>query len=108
MSARTLAFQTEEGGTRPTETVAVADSADRVAIIDDLAGILEQRYDEIQRTDDYILARTEQFDPEKAKTSGLSAGPAFGRLANGEAVEVDGRTIPPEKVQTEREVEFEL
>ncbi|WP_336326696.1 D-aminoacyl-tRNA deacylase [Halovenus sp. HT40] len=108
IAARTLAFQTEEGGTRPTETVVLADDAERAAIIDDLVEILAERYDEIHRKDGRIVARTEQFDPEKAKTFGLSEGPAFGRLASGEAVEVDGRTIPPEKVQTEREVSFEL
>lgn len=108
VAARTLAFQTEQGGTHPTETVILADRAERAAIIDDLAGLLEARYDEVNRENGRIVARTEQFDPEKAKTFGLSEGPEFGRLASGEAVEIDGRTIPPEQVRTEREVEFEL
>ncbi|MXR50060.1 hypothetical protein GRX03_00350 [Halovenus sp. WSH3] len=103
----TVAFQTEQGGTRPTGTVVLADE-DREAIIDDLADLLTERYDEIEHRGDRIVARTERFDPEKAETFGLSEGPAFGRLASGEAVEVDGRTIPPEEVRTEREVEFEL
>lgn len=108
VAARTLAYQTEEGGTRPTETVALTDRSERAAIVDDLAEILDGHYDDVHREEDRVVARTEQFDPEKAKTFGLSEGPEFGRLASGETVEVDGRTIPPEKVRTEREVEFEL
>ncbi|WP_436902377.1 D-aminoacyl-tRNA deacylase [Halovenus halobia] len=108
LTERVLAFQTEEGGTRPTGAVALAAQRHRETVLDDLVAVLEARYDEIQRSEDRIVARTEQFDPEKAKTFGLSEGPAFGRLASGEAVEVDGRTIPPEQVQTEREVTFEL
>jgi D-aminoacyl-tRNA deacylase len=108
LTERALAFQTDEGGTRPTGVVALAAAADREPIIDELVSILGQRYDDLSRDNGRIVARTEQFDPEKAKTFGLSEGPAFGRLANGEAVEIEGRTIPPEKVQSEREVVFEL
>jgi D-aminoacyl-tRNA deacylase len=108
LDARTLAFQTAEGGTRPTEAVALADPDDRESVVDALVPVLEDRYDDITREDGRVLARTEQFDPEKAKTFGLSEGPEFGRLASGEAVDIDGRTIPPEKVRTEREVVFRL
>ena len=108
LTEHALAFQTDEGGTRPTGAVALAQEQDRETILDELIEVLERRYDEIHHTEDRIVAHTEQFDPEKAKTFGLSEGPAFGRLASGEAVEVDGRTIPPEQVQTEREVSFEL
>ena len=104
----TLAFVTDQGGTRPTGPVAVPDEADREAVVDGLADILGQRYDSVDRRGDRIVARERGFDPGKAKTLGVPEGPAFGRLANGETVEVDGRTIPPEEVETEREVEFEI
>ena len=108
LDARTLAFQTAEGGTRPTGAVALADPDRRESLVDALVVVLEARYDDMTREAGRVRARTEEFDPEKAKTFGLSEGPAFGRLASGEAVDVDGRTIPPEKVRTEREVVFEL
>lgn len=108
LEAQTLAFQTAEGGTRPTGAVALVDPNHRDAVVDALVPVLEKRYDDLTREDGRVVARTEEFDPEKAKTFGLTEGPAFGRLASGEAVEVDGRTIPPEKVRTEREVIFKL
>ena len=104
----TLAFRTDQGGTRPTGPVAVADASDREAVVDGFADILSQHYDSVDRREDRIVARERGFDPAKAKTLGVPEGPAFGRLASGEPVEVDGRTIPPEEVRTEREAEFEI
>ncbi len=49
-----------------------------------------------------IVAREMGFDPEKARKLGVPEGPAFGKLSSGVAVEVNGTTIPPEEVQTER------
>ena len=108
LESTTLAFVTDQGGTRPTGPVAVPDESERAAIVDGFADILEQRYDSVERRGDRIVARERGFDPAKAKTLGVPEGPAFGRLASGETVEVDGRTIPPEEVRTEREVEFEI
>ena len=103
-----LAFDTDEGGTRPTGTVVLADTSERERILDALVGVLGDRYDSLERNDGLVVAREVAFDPDLARTLGVPEGPAFGRLSNGEAVEVDGDTIPPEAVTREREREFPL
>ncbi|BAI62208.1 D-tyrosyl-tRNA(Tyr) deacylase/cell division protein FtsZ homolog [Methanocella paludicola SANAE] len=47
----------------------------------------------------YVIDR--RFDTEKAKALGVPEGPAYGRLAKGEAVIVSGKTITPEMVFSE-------
>jgi D-aminoacyl-tRNA deacylase len=108
VAERTVAFATEEGGTVPTGRVLLADEADRAAVLDELVPLLESRYDEVERRDGVVTTRTREFDPEKAATLGVSEGPAFGKLASGQTVEVGGRTIDPEAVTSVREERFEL
>jgi D-aminoacyl-tRNA deacylase len=103
-----LAFETEEGGTRPTGPVVLADASERERILDALVGVLGDRYDSLDRNDGVLVARVAAFDPDLARTLGVPEGPAFGRLSGGQAVEVDGETIPPEAVTREREREFPL
>ncbi len=103
-----LAFETGEGGTRPTGTVVLADAGGRERILDVLVGVLGDRYDSLDRDDGVLVARVAAFDPDLARTLGVPEGPAFGRLSGGQAVEVDGETIPPEAVTREREREFPL
>ena len=132
----TLAFETDHGGTEAAGRAAVRDVADREALIDDLVGILRERYDSVERVPagdlersegpaahagaadgsdgatvpdgatEVVVARERGFDPGLARTLGIPEGPAFGRLADGDAVEVDGRVIEPEKVTSEREDRF--
>jgi D-aminoacyl-tRNA deacylase len=105
---RTLAFETEEGGSRLTGRVALPRSGERKReeILEALTDVLGRKYDAVERGEEAVVARERAFDPEKARTFGIEEGPAFGRLAAGEAVEVDGREIPPEAVHTERERRF--
>jgi len=105
---RALAFVTAQGGSRPTGTGLLREEEERSALIGELLSVLEERFDTVERNGETAIARERRFDPGKAKTLGVPEGPAFGRLADGETVEVNGRTIPPEKVRTEREVEFSL
>jgi len=108
LRSNTLAFVTTQGGSRPSGTVLVAEERDRSTLIEGLLSVLDERYDSVQRDGDTVVARERRFDPGKAKTLGVPEGPAFGRLADGETVEVDGRTIPPEQVRSERKVQFPL
>lgn len=96
-----LAFETAEGGARVGDRAAFAAVDEREALVSELASILEREY-EVRREPEAITVHERRFDPEKAATLGVPEGPAFGRLASGEAVEVDGRTIEPEAVHTER------
>ena len=107
---RTVAFETEQNGARATGRAAVRDPTDRDALVDDLADVLTTAYDAVERTTDgegeAVLARETAFDPGKAATLGVPEGPAFGRLANGEAVTVDGERIDPAAVSEERTRRF--
>ena len=100
-----LAFETSEGGTRPAGRVAVAGDA-YDAVVDALAAVLEEKYETVERREDAVVARTVGFDPAKARTLGIPEGPAFGRLADGEAVDVDGERIDPSTVESERVERF--
>ena len=108
VAERSVALATEESGTVPTGPALLADEADREAILDELVSMLDERYDEVERNGSTVSVRTREFDAEKAATLGVNEGPAFGRLASGQAVEVGGRTIDPEAVTSVREETFEL
>jgi D-aminoacyl-tRNA deacylase len=104
----TLAFGTDQGGTRVAGPVVLASRAERSRVIERLLDVLDERYDAVERDGDVVVARERVFDPEKAKTLGVPEGPAFGKLSAGEAVQVDGERIPPEVVQDTRERRFAL
>ncbi len=107
-----VAFDTEQGGTRATGLAAfpaeeTSDSADPTdspaasnldALVADLVAVLESRYDSVAVEGDAVVAREAAFDPTLAAERGVPEGPAFGRLAAGQPVEVDGDTIDPDAV----------
>jgi D-aminoacyl-tRNA deacylase len=100
IEAHALAFETEEGGTRAGDRAAFV-PGERGSLVEALVAVLEREY-EVSREPESIVVCERAFDPEKAATLGVPEGPAFGRLASGESVEVGGRTIEPEAVRTER------
>ncbi|NEU57617.1 D-aminoacyl-tRNA deacylase [Halorussus sp. MSC15.2] len=108
VAARTLAFETEQSGTRAAGRAAVLDPSDREELVDELADFLREKYDSVAREDGRIVARQTAFDPEKARTLGVEEGPAFGKLSAGEPVTVGGREIDPQKVRSEQVREFSV
>ncbi len=111
VEANAVAFGTEQAGTRTAGRVALASDGERPGyadLVDDLAEVLERGYDEVEVTDGAVVARETAFDPELATDRGVPEGPAFGRLAGGEAVEVDGETVAPEDVSRSRTERFPI
>jgi D-aminoacyl-tRNA deacylase len=96
-----LAFETREGGTRVGDRGAFLSRGDYDTLLDGFLDVLRMAYDDVERREDELVVRTTRFDPSKAASLGVPEGPAYGRLADGEAVEVDGSTIPPDVVRTE-------
>jgi len=103
---RSVAYVTDQGGSRPAERVVLAAGSDSEELVEALADVLRQRYDAVERDGDDLVARETVFYPERAATLGVPEGPKFGRLAAGETVEVDGQSIPPEAVSETREDRF--
>ncbi|WP_313692726.1 D-aminoacyl-tRNA deacylase [Halorarum halobium] len=112
VTERTVAFETNENGTRAAGSAAFPSpatgdaTAARDGLIGDLASVLGEKYDEVTRTDGAVVARVAAFDPAAAAELGVPEGPKFGRLAGGSAVEVDGETVGPGDVTREREERF--
>ena len=117
VATNTVAFATENGGSRVGSRVAVPGSDDtatedssepRAAIIEALADVLAEKYDAVWLEDDAVVAEETAFDPELARQAGVPEGPKFGALADGEAVTVDGETVSPERVRRERTRRFRI
>ncbi|WP_252700777.1 D-aminoacyl-tRNA deacylase [Natronosalvus vescus] len=119
-----VAFETRNGGsrigTRAALPASVADaSADadggraktaaaqvEAEIVSVAASVLEERYETVTVTDDAVIVEEAAFDPSLADSAGVPEGPKFGRLANGEAVTVDGDVITPSDVCRRRTTSF--
>lgn len=121
----TVAFATDNGGSRVGSRAAIPraenrdetrgdtetriDSSDpRASIITALADVLEAKYDSVRLEDDAVVAEETAFDPELALEAGVPEGPKFGELAEGTPVTVDGETVSPERVRTERTHRFPI
>lgn len=69
-------------------------------IVNECIKILKERYDTEYIFDENVLCITDdRFNPDLARKMGVLPGPMFGKLAGGESVTVDGRTIEPEMVR---------
>ncbi len=105
--ATALAFETEEGGTLVSGRAAFPEGGPD-AFVDRLLDVLRRKYDGVAREGGEVVARESAFDPERAADLGVPEGPAFGRLADGDPVTVDGREVAPEDVRSERVRRFPL
>jgi len=108
VAATTVAFETEQAGSRATGTSAFAADAAWETLVEELASILRGKYDDVTIRDDVVVAREEAFDPALAAKWGVPEGPKFGRLASGESVELDRKTVDPADVRREQEEHFPL
>ena len=107
VEAATVAFETREGGTRARGRAAVPAGSGLDGLVDVLAAILAEEFDEVSVEDDAVVVTETAFSPDLAAKLGVPQGPEFGALADGESVTVDGETIPPEVVHEERSERFE-
>jgi D-aminoacyl-tRNA deacylase len=113
-----VGYRTVEGGRRPSgraalpvfeaesETDSGGDATAYDRLIEALCDVLRERYDDVSRDGDRVVATERAFDPAAAADLGVDEGPAFGRLAGGESVDVAGRRIDPEEVHRDRTVTF--
>ena len=111
VAANAVAFDTEQAGTRAAGAAAFADGPDAPGyadLVDALSGVLAGGYDAVEVADGAVVASETAFDPALARDRGVPEGPAFGRLADGEPVEVDGETVTPGDVSRPRTERFPI
>ncbi|OYR82515.1 hypothetical protein DJ84_10130, partial [Halorubrum ezzemoulense] len=108
-----VAFDTEQGGTRAAGRVAFAtvpEAPGYADLVEGLVEVLETGYDAVEVAPDRnaVVASETAFDPALAAERGVPEGPAFGRLADGEPVDVDGETVEPGDVSRTRADRFPI
>jgi D-aminoacyl-tRNA deacylase len=103
-----LAFETRENGARLGDRAVLVSSGDSDRLLTGLIEVVASDYDSVERTGDAVVARKTAFDPTKAAELGVPEGPKFGKLADGEPVDVNGDTIDPAQVRSERVERFPL
>jgi len=110
VAASSVAFETDNGGSRIGSRAAIPDPADDRYrdLVATLADLLEEKYESVVLEADAVVAQEEAFDPTLAREAGVPEGPKFGKLAGGETVTVDGDRIEPDCVRTRRTHRFEI
>jgi len=99
---QSIAYATEQNGTVLTDPVVCPADTALSTFLDPIIGILEQRFDSVERRADELVARETAFDPDLARTADIPEGPKFGKLASGQPIEIDGDEIDPERFHRER------
>jgi D-aminoacyl-tRNA deacylase len=107
VESHAVGFVTENAGSRVGDRAAFAPGGFD-ALVDDLCAVLAEKYETVRREDGAVVAEERAFDPALAHEAGVPEGPKFGKLAGGQPVDVDGRTVEPASVRTERTDRFEL
>ena len=60
------------------------------------------------RDGDHLIIQKVRFDPNKARTLGVPAGPLYKALAAGQAVEISGRVITPAMVSSGSDIRIHI
>ncbi|WP_264555607.1 D-aminoacyl-tRNA deacylase [Halocatena marina] len=94
-----IAVTTVEGGTKLGKTVVLPESVDRNDLMEEFITVLDTKYDDVERDGDQIVAHRTAFSPTLAREQGVPEGPAFGRLSDGQTVEIDNTTVTPGDVR---------
>lgn len=100
IDANSVAYGTRENGNRLRGDVLIPADMNDFVVVESLRPILEDGYDAVHITDTEISIEKRRFDPDKATKRGVSEGPLFGKLANGEVIEINGKEIHPSDVAT--------
>lgn len=104
----TVAFDTKQAGSRAAGEAGFTSLEAYNALVAGLVDIFRERYDEVDRDSGVVIARETKFDPALAKKRGVPEGPAFGKLANGNPVEVDGDRVTPDQVSRVTEERYQV
>jgi D-aminoacyl-tRNA deacylase len=99
VTADALAFETADAGVRVAGSIAVSPGA-YDGLLEAFCGLLSERFETVERDAGEIRVIKRAFDPAKARKLGVPAGPAFGKLAGGDPVETESRTVDPDAVHT--------
>lgn len=106
LTEHSLGYSVDDEGVP--DSVAVG-RGDFGGLVESAADVLRHRFEiDVDLEGGVVEARREEFDPEMARELGVPEGPEFGRLADGESVEVDGRVVEPRDVTESVEREFDL
>ncbi len=96
--SRAVAVTTTENGTKLDRIVVLPSTVDRNHLTEAFITILQRKYD-VERDGENVIAHEDAFSPTLARQYGVPEGPAFGRLSNGQTVEIDDTIITPADVR---------
>lgn len=100
LSKHNIAYIEYEDGRFAHVIIGLNDSCARLTaekLTDECVDILKQHYD-VSMENGTLRIAEKKFSPERAKSLGIHEERLYGRLARGECVVVDGKTINPEMV----------
>ena len=100
LSKHNIAYIEYEDGRFAHVIIGLDDSCARLAaeeLTNECVEILKKYYD-VSLDKGTLQIAEKKFSPKRAKSLGIDEGPLYGRLARGESVIIDGKTINPEMV----------
>ncbi|WP_247731308.1 D-aminoacyl-tRNA deacylase [Halovivax limisalsi] len=116
VTAGSVAVETANGGSRLGERIAVPIDVETNRspagvprqIVDGLADVIRSGADAVTVSDGAVVVEETAFDPDRARELGVPDGPAFGKLAEGETVSVDGTVVEPDDVHETRTTRYAI